>query len=186
MTNPRTMALALLMLMAAMTPVAALDELGKGLELPAHGLLMDRIRAADGTPDAFVTDGCSGGLSATWETVAASWPQFAADHQDNPPFEPCCVIHDRAYHDAGGAQTAEQSYAARLEADRALRTCVLETGASRRDELAARYAVDPLRVTQAYELIASGMYYAVRFGGGPCSGLAWRWGFGFDQCWSGN
>ena len=26
------------------------------------------------------------------------------------------------------------------------------------------------------------MFYAVRIGGGPCSGLAWRWGHGWPPC----
>ena len=26
------------------------------------------------------------------------------------------------------------------------------------------------------------MFLAVRFGGGPCSGLPWRWGFGYLGC----
>ena len=166
-------------------PVQAWDHLGRGLELKGHQALMQQVATA-GAPNPFTTDGCSGGLSSTWQAVAAYWPQFARDHQQQPPFELCCVSHDRAYHQAGAAQVAVDSYAARLAADRALQLCVVETGQARQAELAVLYGVSELQVAEAYELLAGSLYYAVRFGGGPCSGLSWRWGYGYEACWSGN
>jgi hypothetical protein len=164
------------------------DQLGRGLEQKAHVALMQQVAKAKATggPAPFTTDGCSGGLSSTWQSVAAYWPQFARDHRQQPPFEACCVTHDRAYHNAGAAQMAPDSYEARLKADRALQVCVTETGHARRAKLAVLYGVSESQVSEAYELLAGSMYYSVRFGGGPCSGLSWRWGYGYDPCWSGN
>ena len=33
-----------------------------------------------------------------------------------------------------------------------------------------------------HEAVASLMYRAVRLGGIPCSGLPWRWGYGWPEC----
>jgi hypothetical protein len=52
----------------------------------------------------------------------------------------------------------------------------------RRPALAAAYGLNPNQVTQLYRTIADIMYRAVRLGGGPCTGLSWRWGFGWPQC----
>lgn len=156
-------------------------DLAREAELPAHRLLMSVI-AANPVPAPFTTDGCSGGLSAGWTLVAAGFPEFAARHDERPPWEACCVTHDRAYHAAGGARTAEASWGARLAADEALRACVLETGTARRDALAASYGVGADRVDAAYAAIAEAIFAAVRLGGAPCSGLSWRWGYGFPNC----
>ncbi|MEY8829435.1 hypothetical protein AB9K34_13660 [Sedimentitalea sp. XS_ASV28] len=156
--------------------------IGRALEMPAHRALIDRI-AGDGAGLApFETDGCSGGLSEVWRLVSAQLPDFAAAHDDAPPWEACCVTHDRAYHGIAGAQDAATSFDARLQADADLRSCVVQTGESRKARLAAHYDVDVATVEQAYEIIAESMYLAVRFGGGPCSGLPWRWGYGWPHC----
>lgn len=156
--------------------------ISRALEMPAHRVLIDTI-ADDGAEMApFETDGCSGGLSGVWRLVSAQLPDFAAAHQAAPPWESCCVTHDRAYHDITGAQDATASYDARLQADAALRSCVVQTGETRKARLAAHYEVDVATVEQAYQVIAESMYLAVRFGGGPCSGLPWRWGYGWPDC----
>lgn len=77
------------------------------------------------------------------------------------PFEVCCVAHDRAYHAGGGEATPRGGYMARLGADRRLRACVADTGG---------------------QAVAEAMFGAVRLGGGPCSGLPWRWGYGRPDC----
>jgi hypothetical protein len=64
----------------------------------------------------------------------------------------CCIAHDAAYY-RGGSELA------RLVADEALRVCVKATG---------------LRG----ELIADGMFNAVRVGGGPELKQPWSWAFG--------
>lgn len=159
------------------------DQAGRALEMRAHAWLMQLDRSA---PAPFKSDGCSGGLSAAWSMAAKALPVFARTHQEAPPFEPCCMTHDRAYHLAGTAATAEDSYAARLEADRVLRQCVLDTGEARRSELAVLYGASEAQVEAAYAALARSVYYVVRFGGGPCSGLSWRWGFGFAHCGAGD
>lgn len=150
------------------------------IELPAHRSLM---AASDGAALApFETDGCSGGLSLAWRSVAAAFPDFAEVHEEVPPWEACCVIHDRAYHNAGGVRTARASFDARLEADEALRACVISEGETRRDLVAAEYGIALENIDRAYATVAEAMFVAVRFGGGPCTGLPWRWGYGFPQC----
>ena len=154
----------------------------RALEMPFHQSLMATQARTDGALSPFETDGCSGGLSEVWRLVAVRFPDFAAAHQSAPPWETCCVVHDRAYHDASASRDADTSYAERLAADRDLQACVVETGESRRDEIATLYQVTPDRVSAAYAAIAGAMFFAVRVGGWPCSGLPWRWGFGYAGC----
>lgn len=175
----RRMELVLALALLPMTPAAA-EDFGRTLELPAHRALMAVRQAADLVP--FTTDGCSGGLSEGWTLVADAFPDFAAAHQVSPPWEACCVTHDRAYHAAGDARTAEASWQARLDADRGLQSCVRATAGDRADALADLYGMTPGQVRDAYATIAGAMFLAVRFGGGPCSGLPWRWGFGYPSC----
>lgn len=165
------------------SPAAAQEAalaLQKTLEMPAHRSLISRMEGE--TPKPFETDGCSGGLSSSWRVVADLFPDFADVHEDIPPWESCCVIHDRAYHNSGGASTAEASFDARLVADDALHACVIAEGQTRREDLAQRYDVAPEMIDRAYVAVADAMFTAVRFGGGPCSGLPWRWGFGYPNC----
>jgi hypothetical protein len=167
------------------TPAAAQDgALHRTLELPAHRLLMEAVTTPGAQLSPFASDGCSGGLSSSWRVVADLVPGFAEAHEVAPPWEACCIDHDRAYHAAGGALTAEASYTARLEADTALRTCVEATGETRLADLAARYGGSETRVRRAYAAIADAMFTAVRLGGGPCSGLSWASGFGYPGCLS--
>ena len=85
-------------------------SLWRRMELPAHRALQ-RVRETPGTTLApFTTDGCSGGLSDVWRVVADRFPAFAEAHRQAPPWEGCCVIHDRAYHAAGPDAEAELSY----------------------------------------------------------------------------
>jgi hypothetical protein len=157
---------------------AQAQSVQEAVELPSHRALM----TVRGDTIPFVTDGCSGGLSDTWRVVADTFPGFADSFENKPPWEICCVVHDRAYHNASDARTAQDSFDARLTADQKLRSCVVASGRADRDDFAARFDVPPEQIDTAYETIAGAMFYAVRFGGGPCTGLPWRWGFGFDQC----
>lgn len=151
------------------------------LELPAHEALRDIRNAPDTALSAFQTDGCSGGLSDAWRLIANTFPAFAEAHEQEPPWEACCVTHDRAYHTGGADPAPQKSYAARLMADAALESCVITEGDKRAED--GFYDADPDDVRQAYAGMARLMYLSVRVGGGPCTGLPWRWGFGYDQCW---
>lgn len=175
------------LLLALPVPVTAESEsvagrVARTLEMPAHRGLMAAVADPASTLSSFTTDGCSGGLSSTWTVVADLFPDFAAAHDDQPPWEACCVAHDRRYHDAGGATEAEASYDARLAADEELRGCVVAGGEDRVASLAELYGVTDDQVRRAYSAIGDSMFTAVRFGGAPCSGLPWRWGYGYPGC----
>jgi len=159
------------------------DGAAFALEMPAHRALMSGIAEKPIAP--FSTDGCSGGLSTSWRIVADLFPDFADVHEGVPPWEDCCVTHDMAYHDAGGAMDADASFKARLSADEGLRQCVVDQGRLRRLSLAAQYDVEPALIDRAYTTIGDAMFTAVRFGGAPCSGLPWRWGYGYPGCFPG-
>jgi hypothetical protein len=157
-------------------------KIQRDIELKAHRELIQSLAEDGRRLSAFTTDGCSGGLSKAWRTVSDRFPAFTKIHEKVPPWEPCCITHDRSYHSAGGATEAHESYVLRLSADQALRECVLSTGNRRLANLSAKYGLTDVQTHAAYEAIADSMFDAVRIGGLPCSGLAWRWGYGYPQC----
>lgn len=178
MTAPR---LALLVCMSLPSLAAAQDMgLSRAVELPAHRVLMETKRGAALAP--FETDGCSGGMSTIWSTIAVQFPDFAKVHGALPPWEACCQVHDVTYHRAGDATDAPASFEARKQADEALRACVVDTGERDLPRIAEAYGVSEDLLRQTYRGIGDAMYLAVRFGGGPCSGLPWRWGYGYPGC----
>lgn len=158
------------------------DKIQRDFELKAHHELIESVRQNDWRLGAFSSDGCSGGLSTAWRAVSDIFPIFAKAHEKIPPWEHCCVSHDRLYHSAGGATEANKSYALRLSADHALRNCVIGTAKRRSEYLSTKYGLTENQIHAAYEAIANAMFDAVRVGGFPCSGLAWRWGYGYPQC----
>lgn len=159
------------------------DDLEFRIEIARHDRLMKRRTAEGAALAPFRSDGCSGGLSIGWALVSTTLPAVARRHGDHPPWEDCCVAHDRSYH-TGGASivNARASFAARRAADEALRLCVVRTGEDRLDALSADYGLDRDEVSRLYRTIADVMCGAVRLGGAPCTGLPWRWGFGWPQC----
>lgn len=154
-------------LAAPVSAAQAEEELGwfAQIELQRHAALMEQVA---GGLAPFTTDGCSGGLSWTWRKAVAAFPDLAPAPGEAPAWEQCCITHDRAYHDASGARDAGDSYAARLTADHELQTCVAALGEGPE--------------ALFYDQLGRVMFHAVRFGGGPCSGLSWRWGYGFADC----
>lgn len=162
---------------------SATEYVEQKLELKGHEKLL-AIRSKPGSSLApFTTDGCSGGLSVGWRYMAAEVKAFEKVHGKKPPWESCCVEHDRQYHTGGGdPQAAQESFTARRMADKELRQCVLETGVSRILELSSAYNISPKEVGRLYSVISELMYVAVRFGGVPCSDFPWRWGYGWPQC----
>lgn len=180
----------LLAALAAMTLAGAAgaadwaEQVSRSVELPSHRWL-ETVRAAPGTELApFTTDGCSGGMSSLWSFVAEQYPAFAAAHGGVPPWEECCVTHDRAYHDAGASSDPGDSYEARLAADRVLEACVAATHSAQDQILILDFEMSSEQVKATYRAIGAAMFQAVRLGGGPCSGLPWRWGYGYPQCWA--
>ena len=160
-----------------------IDQLERRMEVRHHEDLLARMAAPGSTLAAFTTDGCSGGLSVGWEYLADRIETIQKQHGIRPPWEPCCIEHDRHYHAGpGNGSTAEESFEARKQADLALQACVIETGHTRATELSVEYDVSPGTVDTLYAVIAELMYRAVRLGGVPCSGLPWRWGYGWPEC----
>ncbi len=131
----------------------------------------------------FSTDGCSGGLSAGWEYLAGRIKNFHRRLGTKPAWEACCVSHDRAYHPGGDrAMSATESFSARRAADLALKECVLATGRKQMPKLAAEYNLTSAEVETLYAAIGALMFRSVRIGGMPCTGLPWRWGYGWPEC----
>jgi len=133
---------------------------------------------ASGEPAPFSTDGCSGNLSGNWKLLATRLPGFEDEFGNAPPWEDCCVAHDREY----WRGAAGDGYNQRHDADQQLRQCVVDTGARLASSLGLRYSVTDETVRQTFTVIADLMYQAVRLGGQPCSLLPWRWGYGWPNC----
>ena len=127
---------------------------------------------------AFSTDGCSGFQSQSWATLAEVLPGFEKQFGDKPPWENCCVNHDKVYWQG----EVVDGYTKRVEADRALRQCIVDTGAEMAPLLSLEHKVSEEKLREAFSLTAEAMYKAVRLGGIPCSLLPWRWGYGWDNC----
>jgi hypothetical protein len=150
-------------------------------ELWLHKRLMETI--GKGVPPApFASDGCSGGMSEAWTTVARVSPGFLESYGASPPWLTCCIAHDRAYWNAAGARDAGDSLARRLAADDAMRSCVTGVGRAEIARPTTANALTPAQTEMAYGMLAEAMFQAVRLGGMPCSGLPWRWGFGYPDC----
>ena len=165
------------------TSSSLIDDLERSLELGRHERLLKQKQNPDHRLSDFTTDGCSGGLSVGWQHLSEKIEFLKTVHGELPPWESCCVSHDRLYHEAGARTvSAETSFEARRKADEDLRGCVLDTGIHRASELSAQYGLTVDEVGQVYEVIGDLMYRAVRIGGVPCSGLPWRWGYGWPEC----
>jgi len=126
----------------------------------------------------FTTDGCSGYQSKSWEFLADKLPGFKNQFGSKPPWEDCCVAHDKIY----WRGEANDGYAKRQLADQALMNCVIATGSKLATELSIKYATTPENIRLLFDTTANLMYHAVRLGGQPCSLLPWRWGYGWPNC----
>ena len=152
------------------------------VEMPAHRALLRDLTEDPTIPLPFTTDGCSGGMSSMWQVAADTMPDLADVLGQHPPWEECCVIHDRAYHNIAGAMTPQDSFDARLTADLELRSCVIGSADLHADRLADYYDLSTDFVRAGFEQMAKAMFTSVRLGGGPCTALPWRWGFGYPNC----
>lgn len=153
------------------------------IEIARHQRLVEARASPSVKLAPFKSDGCSGGLSVGWHFLAQTLPELARRHGDQPPWQHCCVTHDQAYHAGGGRHAdARASYLARRRADEELRQCVLRTGKKRIPILMADYGLSRDQANSLYRGIADAMYRSVRLGGLPCTGLPWRWGFGWPHC----
>ena len=76
-------------------PQGLLEDAVRDLELAQHEKLLKVQTAPGATLSVFETDGCSGGLSSIWETATGAIRAIAKRHGTHPPWEACCVAHDR-------------------------------------------------------------------------------------------
>lgn len=126
----------------------------------------------------FTTDGCSGGLSDGWRFLAHHLPAFGKTFGQNPPYEDCCVAHDLAY----WRGETRHGYEKRLQADNRLRQCVITYGKLHSSEFARQFKLPASIIERNFRIVAELMYRSVRVGGMPCTGLPWRWGYGWPTC----
>lgn len=126
----------------------------------------------------FTTDGCSANQSSNWQTLAQLVPDFADEFGRKPPWEDCCVAHDKLYWQG----LASDGYHHRIAADQALKACVVSTGERMAAELSGKLSLSEAQVHDLFATVSDLMYKAVRIGGQPCSLLPWRWGYGWPNC----
>lgn len=163
--------------------VQSMDSMEYQLELRHHKELIVQKSNRGNQLNEFTTDGCSGGLSVGWQYLAGKIQKFQQVHGGQPPWESCCIVHDQAYHTGGGRDiSAKESFMLRKQADKKLEVCVRRSGAGRAQELSREYGMSSEEVDRIYDVLAALMYRAVRVGGIPCTGLPWRWGYGWPEC----
>jgi len=126
----------------------------------------------------FKTDGCSGGLSKAWAWMAETFPAFELNYDNEPPWEHCCVAHDKIYWQG----ETNNGFELRKQADKALQQCVIASGKDKARELANASDIKRFAIEKGFEKVALQMYIAVRLGGGPCTPFPWRWGYGWPDC----
>ena len=150
----------------------------RDLEEWRHSWLYKTIAGTDKQIESFTTDGCSGGMSDGWQHMSQVLPAFREKFGDRPPWEPCCVAHDRAY----WVGATENGFEQRKLADEQLRQCVRDYGKSHREERAKQFRLDETIIERQFIITAALMYRAVRVGGQPCTPFPWRWGYGWPSC----
>ncbi|NNF67232.1 MAG: hypothetical protein HKM98_06960 [Gammaproteobacteria bacterium] len=155
-----------------------LDEAVEASERQRMRWLNEQQNTPGITIDKFRSDGCSGGMSETWTYLAEVSPDFADRVGKRPPWEYCCVSHDRHY----WRGESVNGYQKRQQADEELRQCVRQSAKSQSKQLSISLGLSPQEVIEMIHLTADLMHTAVRLGGGPCTGLSWRWGHGWPEC----
>ncbi len=155
-----------------------LDKTVEAVERLQMGWLNEQQNKPGVVIDEFSTDGCSGGMSMVWTSVAEISPLFAERLGQQPPWEYCCVAHDRHY----WRGESIDGFAKRLQADQELRQCVRQSASTESRQLAVSLGLPAAEISEMIKLTADLMYAAVRAGGKPCTGLPWRWGHGWPEC----
>ena len=177
---PRFSPLLAVMLLGLGASVQA--QLVEDMERKLEAQLLQRLASVQSDPTQslapFQSDGCSGGLSQGWQAIAELFPSFRKKYGNQPPWQSCCIEHDRSY----WRGEVEQGYAKRKLADERLRLCVIGRGKANSRDTSAELGLSPEQVEKAYQIAAELMYQAVRLGGRPCSVFEWRWGYGWSAC----
>ncbi len=171
----------LLMNILLVTGAAMADPLTEAMieveRMQMQWLAHEQAHASDGI-QVFTSDGCSGGLSDAWQYMATLMPAFNKRFGHQPPWQACCVAHDKLYWQG----ITEQGYEKRLQADAELKACVEQTGQQVSEALVKSSGHSREEIKVLFSLSAQMMFQAVRAGGKPCSLLPWRWGYGWPQC----
>jgi hypothetical protein len=154
------------------------DEIVAVIESQQMLRLAAQQNRPDVTIDRFKSDGCSGGMSSAWSHLSDLVPKFADYAGNEPPWEHCCVAHDRQY----WRGVSDDGYGVREKSDTQLRQCVQLTGESKSKQISAELGLAAQDITELISLTSELMYQAVRIGGAPCTGLPWRWGHGWPPC----
>lgn len=168
----------ILVCLATFLASASADE---EIEQRFENYLLQQLASVQTDPnnlEPFSTDGCSGGMSEGWDSLAQLLPSFRELYGKQPPWEECCIEHDRVY----WRGEISDGYAKRKAADEVLEQCVRETGQKLTPKLMAEYDLDMEVISDGFNFAAEFMYAAVRVGGRPCSPFPWRWGYGWPAC----
>lgn len=151
------------------------------IEQQFEGFLLQDLEKVQSDPNKllpFTSDGCSGGLSDGWRSLAQVLPAFKDEYGEKPPWEECCFEHDKVY----WRGEAIDGFNKRKAADEALRQCVIETGDRLKPQMVAELDVSEENMVDGFKLAAELMYAVVRLGGRPCTSFRWRWGYGWPEC----
>jgi hypothetical protein len=172
-----------ILIIVGLTPVGliaqnSLEEIAETLENQQMKRLSAQQNRSGITIDAFNSDGCSGGMSSAWGYLADTLPEFVDFAGDKPPWEHCCVAHDRHYWQG----ESDDGFSKREQSDAKLRQCVQLTGREQGEEMSTLLDLPKQDIIELIDLTAELMYQAVRIGGAPCTGLPWRWGHGWPRC----
>ena len=172
-----------ILVIVGLTPVGLiaqnpLEEIAEALESQQMKRLAAQQNRSGITIDAFNSDGCSGGMSSAWNYLSDTLPEFVRYAGAKPPWEHCCVAHDRDY----WRGESDDGFNKRQQSDAELRQCVQHTGREQGDEISVLLRLPKQDIIELVDLTADLMYQAVRIGGAPCTGLAWRWGHGWPRC----
>lgn len=157
-----------------------LDDIILKVEMKQHQKLITKAKKREKSA-LFSSDGCSGGLSIGWEYLSNKFDSIEKYHPEFSPLEYCCIQHDRYYHIGGfKAKSPKESFDQRKKADLKLKKCVADI--YKKISIQNKYALNSKEIRKFYKITAELMYKSVRLGGIPCSGLSWRWGYGYPHC----
>ena len=89
----------------------SIEMLEQHLEIERHARMVSLKSDPVSSQAEFATDGCSGGLTIGWESLAGKIASFQQQHGTQPAWENCCVEHDRRCHTGGpGKVSASESF----------------------------------------------------------------------------
>ena len=109
--------LLMLLIPSSLSAQNPLEEIVEAIESEQMLRLAAQQSRRDVTIDRFKSDGCSGGMSSAWSYLADTVPKFADYAGNEPPWEHCCVAHDRQY----WRGVSDDGYAVREQSDTQLR-----------------------------------------------------------------